>query len=86
MYIIHKATMSPQEDSYSGPTWDAAGLRELYKPQYTVMWVAEFIAKKLSQYSNAGFRVASIHEVKEGTEEIQDWIERTKAEVRGEKA
>lgn len=63
-YVIHKASRMPHEISYSGPTWDRAGLRAYYREQYTNKEEAENLAWLLSDYNGDGFQVsiAKVHQ------------------------
>lgn len=55
MYVITKLSRAPRADSYSGPTWDQAGLRHRYKPQYETKEEARALADQLSAYNPVGF-------------------------------
>lgn len=59
-YIIHKNSRSPGFVSYSGITWDQAGLRNSYRETYETKEGAEFLAKKLSEANPVGFSVAEM--------------------------
>jgi hypothetical protein len=60
LYVITKNSRIPRAYSYSGPTWDAAGIRMIYKPQYESKVVAEEVAKRLSEFNPIGFSVQEI--------------------------
>ena len=61
-YIIYKSTRLPGTVSYTGPTWDSAGIRHLYKEVYENQLEAERIAAILVEYNGVGFSVKSIDE------------------------
>lgn len=63
MFVIHKNSRIPREDSYSGPTWDAARLRSRYKPQYESRDEALELAAQLTAFNpGVGFSVADLDE------------------------
>lgn len=57
-YVIHKWSRNPASSSYSGPTWDNAGLRDRYKDVYTNKDEALELAKILGEYNPVGFEVS----------------------------
>ena len=59
-YVIHKLSRTPRDDSYSGPTWDAAGIRHRYQPTYATHQEAKSLAKVLSAYNPVGFGVSTV--------------------------
>jgi hypothetical protein len=59
-YIVHKATRSPMVFSYTGPTWDEAGIRSRYQEVYASKDEAEEIAAILSKHNPVGFAVHTI--------------------------
>lgn len=59
-YVIYKATRVPADISYSGPTWDSAGIRNRYKAVYDDIDDALDIVKVLNQYNPVGFKVAPV--------------------------
>lgn len=60
MYVIHKISRLPGTVSYSGPTWDEAGLRDEWRDTYEEYDVARILALILSRYNPAGFTVSPI--------------------------
>lgn len=58
MWIIHKNTRLPTKISYGGPTWDLAGIRDLYKECYDNESEARQIAAILSVCNPIGFSVS----------------------------
>lgn len=50
MFFVHKSSRMPdyQNGSYSGPSWDAAQIRHLFKPFYETEVQAKLIAEKLT--------------------------------------
>lgn len=57
-YLIVKNSRSVVEGkSYSGPTWDKAGLRECHQDSYNDHTEAMLIAKVLSEHNPVGFHV-----------------------------
>jgi hypothetical protein len=60
MFVIHKNTRIPTDVSYSGPTWDKANIRHLYKPQYDDEKHAEMLAMCLTYENMVGFSVSEI--------------------------
>lgn len=58
MFVIHKRSRTPTGKSYMGPTWDAAGIRELYRPTYASREEAERLADRLAKHNPVGFAVA----------------------------
>lgn len=70
-YIIYKSSRLPQSVSYSGPTWDIAGIRDLYQPQYDNYDTANTLAKKLTQFNGVGFEVAILSD-SSGLDDIID--------------
>lgn len=65
-YVIYKATRLPRTDSYAGPTWDFAGIRDQFKEVYDDRAEAERIAAKLAEFNAVGFEVASVQDVLQG--------------------
>jgi hypothetical protein len=59
-YVIYKSTRLPATVSYSGATWDSAGIREQYQTQFDNPETARFLAKKLTEFNGVGFKVAEI--------------------------
>lgn len=56
-FVIYKSSRAPRDDSYSGPTWDKAGIRERYKPIYDNVEEAMELASFLSKENPVGFKV-----------------------------
>lgn len=61
-YIIYKSTRLPGILSYSGGTWDQAGIRNRYKEQYDDKEEALELASILSSYNGVGFEVEPIND------------------------
>ena len=61
-FVIHKTSRRPDGDygSYSGPTWDFAGLRDRYQAFYVSRNEAEELAGYLTIYNPVGFLVSKI--------------------------
>lgn len=59
-WIIHKMTRFPEKSSYSGSTWDSAGIREQWKEVYSDQEEAERLAKILTKHNPVGFEVSRI--------------------------
>lgn len=59
-YVIYKASRLPRTESYSGPTWDQAGIREQYQVQYDNADSAQILAAILTEYNGVGFKVAEL--------------------------
>ena len=59
-YVIYKSTRLPGPASYSGPTWDSAGIRHLYKETYENKVDAEKIAAILTEHNGVGFSVDAV--------------------------
>ena len=57
-YVIHKSTREPSHCSYSGSTWDKAGIRSCYKETYFRKDTAQMYADILSKYNLVGFKVS----------------------------
>lgn len=57
-YVIHKTSRAPGDQSYSGSTWDRAGMRTRYRETYSNKAEAERIAKILTKYNPVGFVVS----------------------------
>lgn len=57
MYVIHKNSSRLRSESYSGPTWDDAGIRGKRQDVYRTREEAEELAKILSQFNQTGFSV-----------------------------
>lgn len=64
MYVIYKITRTPGFVSYSGPSWDRAGIRDQYKETYSDKEEATRLAKKLYEVNPAGFAVVDVDCVK----------------------
>ena len=64
-YVIHKRTRAPGKESYSGGTWDKAGIRSAWKPVYVSKSTAEDIADWLSQFNPVGFEVTEVEDEKQ---------------------
>lgn len=60
MYVIHKFSRAPDEESYSGPTWDHARIRHKYKEQYETYEEATLLAIQLSEFNPIGFLVTKV--------------------------
>lgn len=62
MYTIQKNSRSDptRKESYTGPTWDQAGLRPLYLKQYWDYELAYDIANRLSCVNPVGFVVVKV--------------------------
>lgn len=60
MYVIYKSTRLPTDISYSGPTWDSAGIRHRYRAQYDNLNLVEEIVKILNDYNPIGFKISSL--------------------------
>lgn len=56
-FVIHKSSRVPSDESYSGPTWDSAGIRDRYKPVYDNVEEAIDLAYLLTKANPVGFRV-----------------------------
>lgn len=56
-YVIVKWSRSPASTSYSGPTWDNAGIRAQRQANYTDKELAERHAAILSRFNPVGFTV-----------------------------
>jgi len=61
-YVIHKVDEVPKYTSYSGGTWDRAGIRSLYKEVYFRKDTARMYADILSDYSFVDFKVSEVTE------------------------
>jgi hypothetical protein len=61
-YVIHKSSRTPGKISYSGPTWDKAGIRDAYKETFLHEETAKDIAEMLSEHNPVGFAVSSVSE------------------------
>jgi len=59
-FVIYKSTRIPRGDSYLGPTWDYAGIRDRYKTQYDSKEEAEEIAALLTKTNRVGFKVEEV--------------------------
>ena len=59
-YAICKNSRVLDGVSYSGPTWDAAKIRPLYRPQYTEKVLAETLARLLTKHNSVGFHVVEV--------------------------
>ena len=59
VYVIHKTSRAPNAVSYSGPTWDYAGIRIRYREQYADKKEAEALAKTLTKSNPVGFVVTA---------------------------
>lgn len=57
-FVIHKNSRTALTLSYSGPTWDSAGIRHLRCDSYANKEYAEAIAIILSKYNLVGFQVS----------------------------
>jgi hypothetical protein len=61
MYVIHKSSRAPDPlGSYSGSTWDKAGIRQLYRPFYYIRAGAQAIADQLTAANPVGFQVSKV--------------------------
>lgn len=58
-YVIHKTSREPSDASYSGSTWDRAGIRTQYRETYADKAEAERIAKALTKCNPVGFVVSA---------------------------
>lgn len=61
-YVIHKKSRTPSDESYSGSTWDRAGIRHLRRPVYYDKQEAQRHAKELTKYNPVGFGVSKVGE------------------------
>ena len=61
-YIIHKSSRAPEAISYSGPTWDMAGIRNRYRPQYDNKQDALYWCFILTITNPVGFKVAEVED------------------------
>lgn len=59
-YVIYKSSRAPTDQSYSGPTWDVAGIRHRYKRVYDDIREAEELAVVLTSFNGVGFKVSPI--------------------------
>lgn len=59
-YVIRKRFRFPGMESYSGPTWDTAQIRDQYQDQYECYITAKSLAEKLSEHNPVGFEVAYV--------------------------
>ena len=66
-WVIYKKTREPGRVSYDGPTWDEAGIRNLWKNSYEDKTEAMAIALVLSTWNLVGF---DVHEIKDQTQKI----------------
>lgn len=60
MFVIHKSSRMPTDKSYSGPTWDAGFMRDLYKEQYADFDAAKNICELLSLNNPVGFSITNL--------------------------
>ena len=60
-YIIHKSSRALVKRTYSGPTWDVAGLRVYYREYYTDRKLATSLAYILSCSNPVGFTVSVVN-------------------------
>lgn len=56
-YVIYKKSRSPDTESYNGPSWDAAGIRDMRQDTYEDQAFATQIAELLSEVNPIGFSV-----------------------------
>ena len=61
-YVICKNSRESGGVSYSGPTWDTAKIRPLYRAQYKGKILAESLARILSEHNPVGFHVVEVSE------------------------
>lgn len=61
-YVIVKNSRLPRHESYSGPSWDSANIRDKYSKTYIDKDLAEELAKVLSAINPIGFYVAEATE------------------------
>lgn len=61
-YVIYKSSRLPRKDSYDGPTWQEAGIKDRYKEQYLDRSEAEELVRILSEHNPVGFAVAEVPE------------------------
>ena len=61
-YEICKTSRESGGVSYSGPTWDEAGIRNLYQPNYRSKSWALRLAKFLTKHNPVGFHVVEVSE------------------------
>lgn len=59
-WVIVKVGRVTEDKSYSGATWDRAGLRPQYQEVYFDFDQAMDLAMKLSEYNPLGFKVVEI--------------------------
>ena len=57
-YVIYKKSRYPGKKSYSGPTWDKAGIRHLCEDYYKSKEEARLLAVILSRFNPVGFDVS----------------------------
>ena len=57
-YVIHKTSRYPGRVSYSGSTWDQAGIRHLCKDYYESREEAKMLAVILTRFNPVGFDVS----------------------------
>lgn len=60
VYVIHKTTRLPGDASYSGATWDRAGIRDRYREKYDSKREATALAAKLTECNPVGFEVTRV--------------------------
>ncbi len=58
--VIRKFSRSPANESYSGPSWDSAGIRDRWKPVYISRAEAEELARLLAEVNPVGFQVSEM--------------------------
>lgn len=62
VYIIYKASRSPDIISYSGATWDAANIRNMYQERYYSYMIAYECVKILNKFNPCAFKIMEIPE------------------------
>lgn len=56
-WVISKTSRFPGLTSYSGPTWEQAGIRDMYESTYDDYKTAKALAVILSNFNPVGFDV-----------------------------
>lgn len=74
MYVIHKTSRSPSDASYSGSTWDRAGIRSRYRERYEDKAEAERDAAELTKHNAVGFMVTKVPEPLSAVETVYMYL------------